>query len=472
MAKLPISELDKIPSFTYDVDKLYQEELKNLNKTIVVLDDDPTGIQTVHGVNVYTKVDLNTLNNAFNDGNKMFFILTNSRAMSAQESMDYHQKATLNVVLAAHQTHHDYLVISRSDSTLRGHYPLETNEIRKEIKFACKNDFDGEIIMPFFLEGGRYTLNNTHYVKEGDYLVPAADTEFAKDKTFGYSSSHLGEWIEEKTNGQYKADDVIYVSLEDLRAGNFDKIESDLLSSKGFNKVVVNAISYDDVKAFCIPFIRALNKNKFFIIRSAAALTKILGGIDDKPLLTKKDLVASNDQVGGVVLVGSHTNKTSQQLEQLKQLKDLDFIEFDVSHVFDKEALTNEVNRVTQQVEADIKANKSVVVYTTRQVLDLKDKSKDEILKVSTDISDAVTSIIANLTTKPRFIIAKGGITSSDVGVKALNVSKAEVLGQVRPGIPVWLTGDDSKFSKMPYIIFPGNVGSVDDLKNIVEELI
>jgi len=87
------------------------------------------------------------------------------------------------------------------------------------------------------------------------------------------------------------------------------------------------------------------------------------------------------------------------------------------------------------------------------------------------EISDAVTSIIGKLRIKPSFIIAKGGITSSDVGTKALRVQRAIVMGQVRPGIPVWVTGPQSKFPNMPFIIFLGNVGTMDDLKNIVELL-
>ena len=77
----------------------------------------------------------------------------------------------------------------------------------------------------------------------------------------------------------------------------------------------------------------------------------------------------------------------------------------------------------------------------------------------------------SQLHVKPAYIIAKGGITSSDVGTKALKVKKALVMGQIQKGIPVWLTGEESKFPGMPYIIFPGNVGDKDTLRLIVEEL-
>ena len=78
----------------------------------------------------------------------------------------------------------------------------------------------------------------------------------------------------------------------------------------------------------------------------------------------------------------------------------------------------------------------------------------------------------AGILEEPAFIIAKGGITSSDVGTKALKVKKANVLGQICPGIPVWETDDGSKFPHMAYVIFPGNVGDADTLKTAVEKLL
>ena len=112
-----------------------------------------------------------------------------------------------------------------------------------------------------------------------------------------------------------------------------------------------------------------------------------------------------------------------------------------------------------------------MVVFTRRDRLDLDTDEKDRQLEVSVRISDALTSVIEKLTARPAFIIAKGGITSSDVGTKALGVRRAIVMGQIRPGIPVWLTGPESKFPGMPYVIFPGNVGMENTLLEVVEVL-
>ena len=122
--------------------------------------------------------------------------------------------------------------------------------------------------------------------------------------------------------------------------------------------------------------------------------------------------------------------------------------------------------------EEKILSGRTVVIYTSRQLLAPENMTPEEKLQISVKISNAVTSIIGKLSVKPKFIIAKGGITSSDVGTKALRVKKARVMGQVKKGIPVWMTGEESKFPGMPYIIFPGHVGEVSTLKEIVEELI
>lgn len=458
-----------------DLEKLekdYQAALQTMTRKIVVMDDDPTGVQTVHNIPVYTDWEAETFRRAFAEDGSMFFILTNSRGLGHDASVEQHKTMARNIVEASKATGKDYVMISRSDSTLRGHYPAEPATLRENVSALSGKKFDGEIIYPFFKEGGRFTINNVHYVQEGDTLVPAGMTEFAKDKTFGYQASHLGEWCEEKSGGAYKARDMIYISLDDLRALNYDRIQQQLESAKDYNKIIVNSIDYCDVKAFTIALIRALNNGHEFIIRSAAAITKVLGGVPDKPLLTRDELVDSANKNGGIVLIGSHVNKTTQQFNELKNSKyPLHFFEFNVKKVFEENGLENEAKRITKEVEALIEKGESVVVYTSRERLDLTNANKEEQLAISVRISDSFISIVGDLQVQPSFIIAKGGITSSDVGTKALKVKRALVMGQIKPGIPVWMTDSTSKFPMMPYVIFPGNVGFPETLREVTETL-
>ena len=453
------------------LDELLKKEIENNDTKFVVLDDDPTGVQTVHDISVYTDWTVESMKKGFMDDNKVFYILTNSRGMTEAETTKIHHEIIDAVAQAAAETGKNYQFISRSDSTLRGHYPLETELLKEGVEKSGKT-VDGEVLFPFFKEGGRFTIDNTHYVKYGDELVPAAQTEFAKDKTFGYTHSSIPEYVEEKTKGDYKAENVTCIALEDLRALNIDKITEQLTNVKDFNKVCVNAIDYCDVKAFCIALYRAMAAGKSFMFRTAAGFVKVVGGVTDIPLLTRKEMVVKETDNGGIVVVGSHTAKTTAQLEELLKLDNVVPVEFKSSLVLDgDEAFYNEVKRCVAEGEKIIASGKTAVCFTERKLLTVENDTKESALIRSVKISDGVQRLVGDLNITPAFVIAKGGITSSDVGTKALKVKCANVMGQIKPGIPVWQTGSESRFPQTPYVIFPGNVGEVTTLREAVEVL-
>lgn len=453
------------------VNEMLKKELDQFNKKIIVLDDDPTGVQTVHGISVFTDWSLDSIEKGFQEKNSMFFILTNSRGFTAAETTKAHQEIAANIVEAAKKSKREFTIISRGDSTLRGHYPLETQVLKDTVEAGSDVRFDGEIILPFFKEGGRFTIDNIHYVQYENELIPAGETEFAKDRTFGYTKSHLGEWAEEKSNGKYQAENMTYISLDRLRALDIDSIEQQILQVKDFNKVIVNAVDYVDVKVFTIALIRAMNKGKNFMFRSAAALTKVIGGVSDKNLLTREEIMSEDTNHGGLVIIGSHVKKTTEQFEELKKSDVVEFIEFDVHLVLEPEKFEKELDRVIETTNKLISQGTNVAVYTRRERLDLGENKKEEELMLSVKISDAVTSIVKRLEVRPSYIIAKGGITSSDIGTNGLEVKRATVAGQILPGIPVWTTGSESKFPGISYVIFPGNVGTKTDLREVVEML-
>ena len=446
--------------------------MEESRKKIIVLDDDPTGVQTVHDVSVYTDWSEESIRTGFNEKNRLFYILTNSRGFTVEQTTKCHTEIIERVNKISQETGKEYMIISRGDSTLRGHYPLETELLRKGFETDGKKHVDGEIICPFFKEGGRFTIDNIHYVKIGDELIPAGQTEFAKDKTFGYTSSNLCEYIEEKTKGKYKSKDVITISLNELRDMKVDEITEKLLKANNFGKIVVNAVDYCDLKVFTIALYKAMKQGKNYMFRVAAAMVKVIGGISDKSLLTREDMIVKETSNGGIVVVGSHTQKTTSQVEELKKLKGLVFIEFNSDLVLNEKAFEEEVADILAKEEKLISEGKTVVVYTKRKLLVVENDTKEEALIRSVKISDAVQSLVGKLKITPAFVIAKGGITSSDVGTKALHVKRANVLGQIRPGIPVWQTGEESKFPMTPYVIFPGNVGEITTLREAVEILL
>ena len=472
MENLNVSVLNSFPAVDEQLlDELLAEEIAANPMKIVVLDDDPTGVQTVHDVSVYTDWSIESIRAGFAEDNKVFYILTNSRGMTEAETTKAHCEIAERTAAVSAETGIPYIYMSRSDSTLRGHYPLETRLLKEGVE-ASGGHVDGEILCPFFKEGGRYTIGNVHYVRQGDELVPAADTEFARDRTFGYTKSLIPEYIEEKTGGEYKADSVTCISLDSLRNMETDKIEEQLMAVKDFGKVCLNAADYCDLKAFSIAFYRAVAKGKTFMFRTAAGEVKVLGGISDQPLLTRKDMVINETELGGIVVVGSHTSKTTAQLRELLTLDCVVPVEFDSNKVLEgDEAFYAEVDRCVAEEEKIIRTGKTAVCYTCRTLLTLENDTKESALLRSVKISDGVQSLVGRLHLTPAFVIAKGGITSSDVGTKALAVKRADVMGQIRPGIPVWQTGEESRFPKTPYVIFPGNTGDETTLREAVAVL-
>jgi uncharacterized protein YgbK (DUF1537 family) len=469
MESLPISVLScyKPTKNLSETKQKLQKELAALKRKIVVLDDDPTGIQTVSGVSVFTDWSVESLCEGLLSEDSLFFVLTNSRSFIETETIRIHQEIARNLARASEETGRDYLVLSRGDSTLRGHYPLETETLRQ----GLQRDFDGEILIPFFLEGGRYTINDIQYVKEKDQLVPAGETEFAQDKTFGYSNSNLAAWIEEKSQKQYLASSVVSIGLEELRNGEIEKITKKLTSITGFNKIIVNALDYPDLEVFTLALCRALSEGKHYLFRCAASFVKVLGSNPSRPLLCREELVGPTPH-GGILLVGSHVKKTTVQLAYLhKTNQDLQWVEFNQHLALETNGLEKEQNRVRSLVEGYLEKGENVVVHTRRDRLDIPDSSEQEQLLLATKISDSLVGVIGDLTVRPAFVIAKGGITSSDVGTKALRVRKASVLGQIEKGIPVWKTGEESKFPGLSYIIFPGNVGEENTLARIFDTL-
>lgn len=475
MGAVTLEELQKkYEQRGYDLEEMkgiLEKEILAFNKKFIVLDDDPTGVQTVHDVTVFTDWSVESMEKGLLLPEKLFFVLTNSRGLTERETIQVHKEVAANAILAAKKTGQDFIIVSRCDSTLRGHFPLETSVLKVELEEKSNKRIDGEILFPFFKEGGRFTAGDIHYVNYDGVLIPAGETEFAKDKTFGYTRSNLCEYVEEKTGGDYKAAAVTSISLEELRGGKVTEITEKLLQVRRFNKIIVNALDYEDVIVFAAALYRAMAQGKEFLFRTAAALVKVLGGISDIPLLTAKEMKQKESKNGGMIVVGSHTKKTTAQLEALKEIKGLHFIEFNSDKVLE-DRLQEEVDRVVRQSQELIARGETVVTFTKRKLLVVEGDTKEQALVRSVKISEGVQALVGSLEVEPSFVIAKGGITSSDVGVKALRVKEARVLGQIRPGIPVWQTDKDSKFPGIPYIIFPGNVGNNETLKEAVEILL
>jgi len=217
---------------------------------LVVLDDDPTGTQTCHDIAVLTVWDHEMLVSELINTTKGFFILTNSRALPPIEARALITTISDNLAKAAMQTGRTLETVLRGDSTLRGHFPDEPEAVEEVF-----GQVDNWILAPFFYQGGRYTIDDVHYVVEGDSLVPASETPFAADATFGYKSSNLRDYVLEKAGKRFKHEDLFSVTLQDIRSGP-DRIAERLLSAPKGSVVIVNAAAESDMYIFVTGLLR------------------------------------------------------------------------------------------------------------------------------------------------------------------------------------------------------------------------
>ena len=451
-----IERANTIPSNS----SLISQELKKNPRTIVVLDDDPTGTQTVNNVPVIANWNVELIEDAFLNS-PVFFILTNSRSMIASKANQVAQEIGALLRLLSEKYNKEVLVISRGDSTLRGHYPNEVNALAKGLNLKNAK----HLIVPAFFEGGRYTYNNIHYVKEGNDFIPAGETPFARDNTFGYSASDMNDWLVEKGKGSINKNNIIAITTSQLEDKDPSKIVAILKSS--FTYIIVNATAYFHLEQMALA---CLQSKTPILYRTAASFVNAITGIKVGKKLNKNDIINDSKDSFSLTIIGSYVPKTNEQLNYLKEHLEARFIKLDVSMVNDEKKFHEEISKTAKLLNKVSKQkNKNIVLYTSRTVI--KSDTKTESLKIVNRVSDGLISVIKCLQHKPKYILAKGGITSSDIATKALAVKTAKVLGQLHEGVPVWQLDSNSKFPNLSYIIFPGNVGHKDTLYNIIKNL-
>lgn len=427
------------------MDRLDQIAIRNteVGRPIVVLDDDPTGTQTVHDVPVLTVWDTASLTKAL-ETNQVVYLLTNSRALGEKDAMEL--AATIGNQLRF--TGLDPIVISRSDSTLRGHFPAEVDALGLEM--------DLTLLVPYFGAGGRLTVDGIHHLVSDGRMVPVSETEFADDPRFGYRSSYLPEWVEEKSGGRIRASQVTLIRLADLREGGPSRVAE--LLENGAPVAVSDVTDDTDLEILVLGLQTAERSGLRVVSRTAASFVRVRAGMREQPLLSPEEIVDPKGS-GGLVLVGSFVPTTTRQVAKLRAIPDIKWFEIDVGELiggrFEPAAMTGAVAAV---LESD-----GVVVIESSRSFDPAVKG---------EVSDALCRIVSELSVHPRFLMVKGGITSSDIATRGLGVRAATVLGQLLPGVPVWRLGPEASFPGLAYVVFPGNVGSADSLALAVQGLI
>ena len=431
---------------------------------IIVLDDDPTGSQTVHSCLLLTRWDVDTLLEALEDAAPLFFVLTNARGMDAERAAAVTREVCHNLKLALDRREKagqpvNPILVSRSDSTLRGHYPVETDVMAEEL-----GPFDAHFLTPAFFDGGRITRDGVHYLMVDGRPVPVAETEFARDSVFGYRNSDLALYVEEKTGGRIRAADVQRFGLSELRRGCLER----LLGLAGNVCCAVDAERQGDLNRFAADLLAAAQQGKRFLFRSAASLLTALARLPPQPVPAARMAAYVRDGRPGAVIVGSHVAKTTAQLERLLAEPGIAPIEVDVGRLpVERADLVTAVCQVAQEAHA---AGFTPVIYTSR--LERSFASRSERLAFGEVVSGTLMDIVRGLPTTLGFLVSKGGITSNDVLSTGLALRTARVVGQILAGCSVvCCPPDHPRYPDLPVVIFPGNVGDEDALALVYRRL-
>ena len=431
---------------------------------IVVFDDDPTGSQTVHSCLLLTRWDVATLTIGLQHRSPLFFVLTNTRGMDAVRAAEITREVCKNLGAALDALKQkgvtiNPLLVSRSDSTLRGHYPVETDVMNDVL-----GPFDAHFMVPAFFEGGRFTRDSTHYIVLNGKATPVHETEFARDSVFGYQHSYLPAYVEEKTHGKIRAADVERFVLNDVRGDVMPR----LLKLKNNTCCVVDSENQQDLNHFSEQLIRAAAQGKKFLFRSAASLLTALARLPVQP--TSADAMRNyvRNARAGAVIVGSHVKKTTEQLGQLLLQENIAPLEVNVERLAgERQVMLAELQKNIQQLHEH---NKTPVIFTTR--VEKQFASQAERLAFGESVSEFLMEVVRNLPPTLGYLISKGGITSNDVLSTGLALKQSEVLGQILPGVSMVRCPDDHpRYPQMPVVIFPGNVGDEQALALVYRRL-
>ncbi len=429
-------------------------------RAVAILDDDPTGTQTVRGVPVLTSLDGDGLVRILQEAPRAAFVLTNSRSLEPEHARRLGGRAGKAIAAASVATGRPVSVVSRSDSTLRGHFPIEVDALADGLGRPAART----VLMPFFGGGGRVTVDDVHYLVRDGVAVPVAETEYARDAAFGFRHSNLVEWVRERVaDGR----PVVSLPLSTIRGGGPEAVMAALMATTPRTVVVANAAAERDVEVVAAAVLMAERAGLPLIARTAASFVRARLGQPPAGLLSADELPVGGGT--GVVVVGSHVPTTTRQLERL--LDDppapVGLVELDAAAAAVARTARRAGADATQRVAALLADGRIPVIATSRTPL-----PADRSLRQAARISTLLTSVVARLPARPAWVVAKGGITSSDVATGALGIRVAMVLGQVRAGVPVWRSGRDSRWPGLMLVVFPGNVGEDDDLRATVATLV
>lgn len=433
--------------------------------TLVILDDDPTGTQTVRDVPILTSWDDEDLRWAFAQETGGFFVLTNTRAYPPDTVASIVEQVSAACLRIADELGHRVTFAARGDSTLRGHFPLEVDVISAQVS-SIGVSAPIIVLAPAYIDAGRVTLDGVHWIVGTDgHLLPVGESEYAKDLTFGYTSSRLSEWVVEKAGPDRFP--ILDIDLNTVRSKP-ETLRHAIASASPGAVVIADMVADDDVRAVARATAHLESEGAPVVYRCGPSMVRArLGQVKSPPLDAAFLATLLAPDSHGLIVVGSHVATTTRQLDDLLASRDLPVFEIDVDTLLgdDRE---RHIESVTEEAVRAL-ASSSVVLRTSRVLHRGTDAASS--LAVATEVNAAVVTAVSRIVDRrrPAYVLAKGGITSADVAARSLGIRRAWVRGTMLDGmVSLWETvGGPSE--GLPYVVFAGNVGSDDDLRRVVD---
>jgi uncharacterized protein YgbK (DUF1537 family) len=396
--------------------------------TLAVLDDDPTGTQAVADTPVLLEWDAELVAEAAR-GAKSLHLLTNSRAYPPEPAGAIVRNAAATA-MAGGLT----LFALRGDSTLRAH-------LVEEYLAVCDVVHEGRrppiLLVPALPHAGRVTVGGIHMIERDGVRTPLHETEYARDPDFRYSDARLLAWAEERSGGLFRREEGREVSP--------DGVGHVLLELQGRPAAVVpDAETLADLETIAAGLREAESEGAEVVVRSGPSFVGVLAGnlaAGRAPAPRTRRLL---------VVCGSFVPATTRQLNVLLARFPHSLVEVD-AHAL---ASGRPASEIAQAAEARLDEVGLAVVATQREresvSLEQGERIAHNLALVARDVDAGV-------------VIAKGGITSAVTARVGLGARMAICRGPLVDGVALWDVG------RVPYVVFPGNVGSDDTLREVVE---
>ena len=421
-------------------------------RKLLVLDDDPTGSQTVHGCPLLLRWDPDSLRAGLRHPSPLLFLLANTRALEpgAADARVREICRALKAAMAAEGVER-WLIVSRGDSTLRGHFPLELNAIRDEL-----GPFGAGLLAPAFLPGGRTTSGGTHLL----HGEPVHRSAFAQDRLFGFSTSYLPDWVEQKTAGAIAAPDVPVIALSELDQASGEPLQNRLAGLKAGSLACVDAEQPHQLEALGRAVWALEASGQRLLLQSAASLINGLVPLPPQPLDAAGLARLHNGDKPGLVLVGSHVPLADQQLEHLLEEPRCRGVELNVAQVAaaSPPLLQSLEQAWREQLLELVLAGFTPVLFTSRGELHCASSRERRALGLA--LAALMARLAGSLAPQLGYLISKGGITTHTLLEHGLQAPWVELQGQLFAGLSVVVTPQG-----LPVVTFPGNLGDAQGLR-------